>query len=84
MAMGLAIIASRVGGFNEIVEDGVNGYLFSPDDAVGMQSGLRSLLSDRKRLYEVRQQSRHLASRFDLQRIIGSYADAYREVINNR
>ena len=81
LAMGLAIVASRVGGYTEIVEPDQNGYLFSPDDAAGMQDGLRSLLSNPEKLLELRQQSRKLASRFDLNRIVTSYTDVFREVL---
>jgi len=81
LAMGLAIVASRVGGYVEIVEPDQNGYLFPPDDAAGMQKALRNLLSDPEQLLEVRQQSRKFASRFDLNSIVTSYTDIFGEVL---
>lgn len=36
MSTGLPIVASRVGGIPEIVEDGVSGWLFNPRDAADL------------------------------------------------
>jgi len=80
LAMGLAVVASRVGGYVEIVEPDQNGYLFPPDDAAGMQNGLRILLSDPKKLLAARQRSRQFASRFDVNKIVASYNDLLRKV----
>jgi glycosyltransferase involved in cell wall biosynthesis len=80
LAMGLAIVASNVGGFTEIVEAGKNGYLAAADDSDGMQMGLRHLLSDPQALLEARIQSRRLASRFDLQKVAAQYLEVIHEV----
>jgi glycosyltransferase involved in cell wall biosynthesis len=42
LAMGLALVGSRVGGFIEIVEQGNNGYLFFPENSAAMQLELRN------------------------------------------
>ena len=41
MAMGMVVIASRVGGLAETVQPGVNGFLFESGDAVGLAALLR-------------------------------------------
>ncbi len=55
MAAGCAVVATRVGGMAEIVEDGVTGIFIDPDDATTLSSaiarlvtepGLRRLISD--------------------------------------
>lgn len=46
MYMGLPVIATRVGGVPELVEDGVNGLLFPLGDTQGMAKAILSLLDD--------------------------------------
>ena len=46
MACGVPVVASRVGGLPEVVEDGVSGYLRAPDDIEGMAQAALALLSD--------------------------------------
>ncbi|MBI5596316.1 MAG: glycosyltransferase family 4 protein [Elusimicrobia bacterium] len=46
MASGLAVVASRVGGTAEAVEDGVSGLLFDPADAAAEEGAVRRLLAE--------------------------------------
>ncbi len=45
-ASGLPVVASRIGGIPEYVDDDHTGYLFAPDDAVGLAAYLRQLCGD--------------------------------------
>jgi glycosyltransferase involved in cell wall biosynthesis len=81
LASGLAIVAGNVGGFRDIVEQGVNGYLIEPDDDLGMKRGLKALLDDPDALRSARKQSLRLAQKFDLTVIFDKYEDLFREVI---
>jgi glycosyltransferase involved in cell wall biosynthesis len=47
LARGRAVVASRVGGIPDVVEEGVNGLLVDPEDAKALAAGLRRVLSDR-------------------------------------
>jgi glycosyltransferase involved in cell wall biosynthesis len=78
-AMGLALVLSRVGGCVDIIEQGENGFLVEPGDAAGYEQGLRELLSDPARLLEARRASRSLASRFDIEKVVGAYIDLFAE-----
>lgn len=50
MSCGKPVVASKTGGLEGIVEDGVTGYLVEPSDADGFYRALRELLDDdRKR-----------------------------------
>jgi N-acetyl-alpha-D-glucosaminyl L-malate synthase BshA len=46
MACGVPVVASRVGGLPEVIDDGVTGFLRAPDDLDGMAAGAVALLTD--------------------------------------
>ena len=48
MALGRPVVASRVGGIPDMVEDGVTGLLVEPGDSDALQDALLSLLNDPK------------------------------------
>jgi glycosyltransferase involved in cell wall biosynthesis len=79
LATGLAVVASRVGGFADLVEEGENGYLLEPDDSVGFARALRRLLDDPARLLEFRRRSRELARRFDITEVGKAYEQVLAE-----
>ncbi len=49
MASGVPVVVGREAGVAELIEDGVNGLLVSPDDVGAMVSRMRILASDRER-----------------------------------
>jgi D-inositol-3-phosphate glycosyltransferase len=49
MASGLPVVASRFGGFPEVLEDGVTGYLVRPQDPADLAAGIDRLLADPER-----------------------------------
>ncbi len=80
LAMGLAVIASRIGGWMDLVSQGENGYLVDPTDEQGYVDAMKDMLSDQQRLHRFRQASREMANKFNLAGIIEQYARVYREV----
>jgi len=46
MACEVPVVASRVGGLPEVIEDGVSGFLHAPDDLDGMARSTLQLLTD--------------------------------------
>jgi glycosyltransferase involved in cell wall biosynthesis len=81
LAMGLAIVASKVGGFVDIVEEGQNGFLLSSIDTAGMRDSLRIMLSDSNTLLYARQCSRKLARHFDLTKVVSAYEKTFIEIV---
>jgi len=73
LAMGLAIVATRVGGFLDLVEPGSNGYLVDNPNGDGFCEPLRNLLTDTLQLKACRESSRLVASRFDIRLMIRAY-----------
>ncbi len=45
-AYGLPVIATKVGGLSEQIEDGVSGWLIPPDDVQALTSTIREVLSN--------------------------------------
>ena len=81
LAMGLAIVAGNIGGFVDVVQPGVNGSLFDPDDTSAMEAVLRRLLSDPQTLMDTRLASRRLSARFDLAAIVERYEAAFETIV---
>lgn len=63
MAQGRLVAASSVGGHRELIEDGVTGTLFAPDDPVAMAKALSGLLADRAQWDERRRVARAFVER---------------------
>ena len=85
LAMGLAIVAGQVGGFVDLVEQGYNGYLIDgqPAEHMGVEQ-LRTLLTSPEQLLAFRRNSRQLASRFDIRKIVAAYEAALLDVLDER
>lgn len=75
MASGLPIVATKIRGNVDLIEDTVNGILVSPTDVDGMAAALARLL-DADRV-ELSRRNRTRAEDFSLDRIVGEYADIY-------
>lgn len=69
LAMGLAIVASRVGGMGELVREGENGYLCAPFDRSCFREALADLLQDPGRLERFRLRSLRQAGQYQIDRV---------------
>jgi glycosyltransferase involved in cell wall biosynthesis len=81
LAKGLAIVASRVGGFVDLVEIDKNGYLIPEGDAAQFSAPLRELLTDEDRLLSFRHASLEKAKWFDINQIVEQYEQIFQTVI---
>ncbi len=82
LATGLAIVASRVGGFLDIVDEGINGSLIDLKNPHGYASALKSLLEDPERLKAFRLASLHKAHEFDIQKVVDAYEKIFSAVVH--
>ncbi|NDJ16884.1 glycosyltransferase family 4 protein [Myxacorys almedinensis] len=64
MAAGCPVVAARSGGIPDIVEDGVNGFLFDPNDDGGAIVATRYLLSQTEERETLRRNARQEAERW--------------------
>jgi glycosyltransferase involved in cell wall biosynthesis len=80
LAQGLAIVASNIGGFLDLVDDGQNGYLIEVQDEDGFSHRMRELLSAPKLLLQCRQVSLSKAVQFDIAKITSQYETILRDV----
>lgn len=53
MASGLPVVASRLSGIPELVEDGINGYLVAPRDVNGLSQAIESVLLNPERGHQL-------------------------------
>jgi len=82
MACGAPVVATRVGGLPEVVEDGATGLLFEVGDVEGMAQGVRALLDDEARRAALGRQARERAVEcFAAERIVPRYEALYERVI---
>jgi PEP-CTERM/exosortase A-associated glycosyltransferase len=63
MAQGKLVAASSVGGHRELIEDGVNGTLFAPDDPAALAQAIAGLLGNRAGWDERRTVARRFVER---------------------
>lgn len=77
MGCGLPIIASDVGGNNEIVTEGVNGFLIKGDDTDLIAEQLALLVNDANRRQQMGKASRELALHYGWQQIMAQYLSLY-------
>lgn len=64
MAAGCPVIAANAGGIPDIVTDGINGYLFDPDDERGAIAAVQRLLADPAARSVLRHNARQEAERW--------------------
>ncbi len=82
MACKVPAIATRVGGVPELIDDGLNGLLYSVGDVEGMAEGTIGLLKDRDRLGEMRDAARRTAQkRFCSTLVLPQYVKYYESVL---
>lgn len=83
MSCGVPVVASRVGGLPEVVEDGVCGRLLAVGDVDGMASAALAILADPRRARAMGEAGRRIAvERFDARRVAPCYASFYREAMD--
>ena len=77
MASGLPIIASRVQGIEDVVEEGVNGHLFAPADHLALGQCLSGLINNDAPRLQMGKESVRIARDYDWSNITEQYLRIY-------
>jgi glycosyltransferase involved in cell wall biosynthesis len=82
LAKGLAIVASRIGGFLDLVDENKNGYLIDVHDKPAFSQTLRAMISDPQLLLKLRKASLEKSRDFDIQKVADRYQAIMQEVLD--
>ncbi len=82
LAKGLAIVASRIGGFLDLVDENKNGYLIDAQDIPAFSRTLREIISNPKVLLRFREASLEKSHEFDIQKVVDQYQSILQGVLN--
>lgn len=80
MAAGLPVVATRVGGIPEVVEDGVTGLLVPPGDVDALADAVERLVADPALRHRMADQARARSGRWSWPELAGRVARVYDEV----
>ena len=80
---GIPIVGSRRGGIPELIEDGVTGLMFDPDDPKTLGAVIDRMLEDRSLAGRLGQNARRRARENAPERIVKEYRNAYRAVLGS-
>lgn len=82
MATGLPIVATRVGGNPELLEEGRTGRLVAPSDPRGLGNALLGLMQDAASARALAREARQDAvRRFSLEKMVADYAAVYDDLL---
>ncbi len=83
-AAGIPIIATDVGGIPEVVLHNFNGYLISPNSVDDIVDKILYLIENRELAKKMGQNGRSLVKKkFSVDKMVSSYINLYREIIEN-
>ena len=84
LAKGLAIVASRVGGFVDLVDNNQNGHLIEQENPGEFSTALLSLLSDSNCLLSFRNASLEKAKYFEINQVVEEHKNLFQSVLMDK
>ena len=81
MAMGVPVVATRVGGVPDMISHGVEGVLCAPHDSIGLAAALRSVLSDTQYARRIAAAARQKAiEKYGIESVMAQLETVYRHL----
>jgi glycosyltransferase involved in cell wall biosynthesis len=84
MATGTPVVASRIGGLTDIVEDGVTGVLVPPGDVQALAAAMRRLVDDPALRGRMGERGRERVGRFRERVVVPRFERVYEDVLAGR
>lgn len=85
MAAEVAVVATRVGGTPELVQDGLTGLLVPPRSPAALEQALLRLAREPQTLHRLAEEGARLVrARHTTERMVAAYADLYRRTARRR
>jgi glycosyltransferase involved in cell wall biosynthesis len=84
MAAGLPVVASRVGGVRDVVQEGRTGYTFEVGDIDALVSGVRQIAASRERIAQMGRAARAFAETQSWPAMMDEVIDIYYDLIEEK
>lgn len=81
VCVGLPIVSTRVSGTDELIREGVNGYVVDCGDTIALAEALEKLMGDEKKIQQFSAESRKMAEQFRLDHIVRDWLELMERVI---
>ncbi|MFC1570491.1 glycosyltransferase family 4 protein [Candidatus Omnitrophota bacterium] len=82
MACGKAVVATKVGGLQEVVDDGISGFLVPPKDPAALSKAIIALLKDKEKSQRMGMAGRKRAEElFDIKKNVKETEELYERII---
>lgn len=81
VCVGLPIVSTRVSGTDELIREGVNGYVVDCGDKDALAEALEKLMGDEKKIQQFSAESRKMAEQFRLDHIVREWLELMERVI---
>lgn len=82
ICVGLPIVSTKVSGTDELIEDGINGYLVEIGDERGMANALEELIQNEEMMKQMAEKNKQKAVLFHLDTIMNEWMELINQVRN--